>query len=257
MSRDIIDEVSGVFEAELLEDMADTVRRTRRPYIDCKIPAVLDEDQHPLTYVPAIYMTYPLKKGDKVLVRFNQDNFRYPVLWKITTEFENQMVEEKVQFPSAGQVIFFPSSEKVVAVKRINKDYYVYVTDKYTLVRTGDQFTLISPDGETTNVTNFKVLADSIILETKKEYKLVAAQAITLKSSGAELLEIGNSIATLGSLFNELFSRIDDLCTKLGTLRTEGPPTNHTASAWYASDISPLQLQIAALKEKVLQVFKQ
>lgn len=255
MANEIKDEVSGVFEATLLEDMMDTVNRVKRPFIDCEIPDVLEKDLHPLTYVPSIFMTYPLKKGDKVLVKFNQDNFRYPVLWKITTEWEDDVVKS-IEFPADGTEVKFPDPEKVVSVTKINDGYYVYVTDKYVLVRTGDQFTLLSPSGETTNVKQYAVLAEDIVLETTKEYKLVSKSAISLMSSGTSLVEVGNSVDTLGGIFDELFTKLDNLFTKLGTLHTEGPPTNHTAAAWYGTDIVPIQTEVNLLKQKCAKVFK-
>jgi hypothetical protein len=65
---------------------------------------------------------------------------------------------------------------------------------------------------------------------------------VSLVSTGSDLVEIGNTVDTLGGIFDSLF-------TSLTSLHTEGSPAAHTASAWAASDIAPL-------KAKTAQVFK-
>lgn len=171
MPGNIIDEVSGVFEATLNEDMADTVVRVKRPYIDCHIAAVFDKDQldYPLVYVPAWYATYPLKKGDKVLVYFNQKCFRYPVLWKIPKEYEADFTKS-ITFPSDGDLVTFPSAEKVVAVTKLSEGCYVYVTDQYTLIRNTDEFYLISKDSSVQHFTTFQAMYDTFKLEVNQDF---------------------------------------------------------------------------------------
>ena len=66
--------------------------------------------------------------------------------------------------------------------------------------------------------------------------------AISLKVTGSELIEIGNAVATLGGI-------LDELMTALINLQTEGSPALHKAATWATANITPL-------KAKCAQVFK-
>jgi hypothetical protein len=58
--------------------------------------------------------------------------------------------------------------------------------------------------------------------------------ALALKSTSTSLLTIGNNIATIGGMMQEIF-------TALQGLHTEGGPTNHTASTWYTAHVAPIK----------------
>jgi hypothetical protein len=72
--------------------------------------------------------------------------------------------------------------------------------------------------------------------------KLVSKKAVTLKSESSELLEIGNTIATLGAM-------VDELLQDLISMKTVGSPGQHMASP---ADIT----KFTQLKTKWGQVFK-
>jgi hypothetical protein len=66
--------------------------------------------------------------------------------------------------------------------------------------------------------------------------------AVSIKVTGSELIEIGNVVATLGGI-------LDELMTALINLQTEGSPALHKAATWATANITPL-------KTKCAQVFK-
>lgn len=262
MSGVINDEVSGVFEATLNEDMMETVRKIKRPFIDCDIPKVFSPSQenYSLVYVPAPFMTYPLKKGDKVSVYFNQACYRYPVLWKVTAEYEDGYTKE-ISFPSAGEIVKFPSAETVLSVVKLDSGKYQYTTDSYTLTRVGDSFHLIKTDGQIINTSEFDVLSDKINLEAKQGIALQANSGnisftvkqgtidfkatiggVTLKSSGTGLADVGNSVGTIGSAISEI-------CDAISGLQTFGSPAVHSVLPSSAAVLT-------AIKAKYATVFK-
>lgn len=81
-----------------------------------------------------------------------------------------------------------------------------------------------------------------ITLKDKEGYTYETEKDITLKSSRTGMLEIGNTIATLGEM-------IDDLFGYLASLKTVGSPATHTPSPDFIA-------QIQVLKAKWGQVFK-
>jgi YD repeat-containing protein len=63
---------------------------------------------------------------------------------------------------------------------------------------------------------------------------VTGGKKLAFKSSTDGLLTLGNNIATIGSIVDELFAALQ-------SLHTEGSPTAHTASTWYAASIAPLK----------------
>jgi hypothetical protein len=96
--------------------------------------------------------------------------------------------------------------------------------------------TLTSKSGLT---VKFKEAFD---LSVEDVIKLVSKKAVTLKSESGELLEVGNTIATLGAM-------VDELLQDLISMKTTGSPGQHTVSS---DDIA----KFTQLKTKWGQVFK-
>lgn len=158
MAEDFIgEEASGVFIGELLEDMVDTVSRTGKLYCDVYIPQFFAKGySHPLTYVPFWAFTLPLRKGDKVMVEFHQNDLTLPVLYKNTDEttdlpdFDIKQMYEKFEFGQfvTGGNVQKPTSMKTVNAQWIGKDSYIVKTDDYTVVHQNTGFILINKMGE-------------------------------------------------------------------------------------------------------------
>jgi hypothetical protein len=66
---------------------------------------------------------------------------------------------------------------------------------------------------------------------------------LSFKSGADGLLEIGNTVGTLGGI-------LSDLLTALSKLHTEGSPVSHTAAAWAGTDIAPLQAKVPKIFKK-------
>jgi hypothetical protein len=96
--------------------------------------------------------------------------------------------------------------------------------------------TLTSKSGLT---VKFKKALDLLVEDVMK---LVSKKAVTLKSESSELLEIGNTIATLGAM-------VDELLQDVISMKTVGSPGQHVVSP---DDIA----KFTQLKTKWGQVFK-
>ena len=149
MGKDFIgEEATGVFVGELLEDMIETVARTKKLYCDVYIPQFFAKDYgHPLTYVPLWAMSLPLRKGDKVLVEFHQNDLTLPVLYKNDSEIDEQFFEkfEFGDFVQNGN-IDKPEAVDTVGATWIGKDSYIIKTDDYTVFHQNNGFLLLDKD---------------------------------------------------------------------------------------------------------------
>lgn len=167
-------EPTGVFRAVLKEDMIDTVKRVKKPFIDAYAEALFFEDaDYPLTYVPMFNMVLPLKKGQEVWVEFNQDSHRYPVLWKLAKDLEGPYTEGVHKLPPSGQYSNFPGAEDTAEVLKVSDNMWFICTESYGVLHWGDQCILLN---------------DSKIL-------------------------IGNGTAMMGNIVNELLDIIINLKT--------------------------------------------
>lgn len=79
------------------------------------------------------------------------------------------------------------------------------------------------------------------IYETERDASIQAADTVTIKSKKAGMVEVGNSISTLGAM-------IESLLDYLVQLKTVGSPASHTAAPDFIANIQ-------ALKVKWKQVF--
>lgn len=151
MGKDFVgEEATGVFVGELLEDMIDTVSRTKKLYCDVHIPQFFAKGySHPLTYVPLWAMSLPLRKGDKVLVEFHQNDLELPVLYKNNSEID-QGFYSKFNFGNfvTGGNISKPTAADTVGSSWIGKDSYIIKTDDYTVIHQNTGFILIDKNGK-------------------------------------------------------------------------------------------------------------
>lgn len=108
--------------------------------------------------------------------------------------------------------------------------------EKATITVHGMVITATKDDG--LNITTDK----KITLKDKEGFTYETEGEISIKSSKQGTVEVGNSVATLGAL-------IDDLLGYLAQLKTVGSPASHTAAPDFIANIQ-------ALKTKWGQVFK-
>jgi hypothetical protein len=173
--------------------MVVTVQRVKRPFVDVFVEQLFEKDsKYPLTYVPVFGMVLPLKKGQKVWVKFEQDNPRYPVLWKLAGGFdeESDFVKEQFELPASGDVIKFPGVDDTAEVYKYSDDFWLIVTKSYVVFHREDQVEIFDADGVLVGCQDFRVLTTgSVTLETP---------AGTLGQAFKSLVDILSNLTTTG-----------------------------------------------------------
>lgn len=182
-------EATGLYRGVLQEDMIDTVHRVQRPFIDVFMGDLFFEDvDYPLTYVPMVNMVLPLKKGQEVWVYFNQQNHRYPILWKLVDKLdgETDFIKEKFEFALSGAVVAMPGAELTKTVYKVSDAMWVITTDSYCVMHYGDSCVLMNSGGVFTNaeamnvvVNDFKMDVLSKLEAQVKELQLTLGQKLS------------------------------------------------------------------------------
>ena len=180
----IFEEATGTYIGELLEDMIDTVSRTHKMYCDVYIPQFFAKDKpHPLTYVPLWAMSLPLKKGDKVIVEFHQDDLTLPVLYKNPDEIDKGFYE-KFEFGNfvTGGSVTKPTAENTLSSQRIGADSYLIKTESYTVIHQNNGFVMIDKNGKTYvygSEVNI-VSTGNVQIDASSEVEIIGSSGITL-----------------------------------------------------------------------------
>lgn len=208
MPGKIVDEVTGVLRGKLTEDMIDTVKKTKRPFISVLYENIFEESgEYPYTYVPSWLTTLPLKKDTEIIAYFNQGSFQYPVLWKLSdsSDYDDTMLQD-IKMPSNGDIVSFPEAEKVIAVHKFTDSFYYYVTDKYILLQSGDESVVFdnddnSPDfkGVIAGLSNFSMKVTKMLLEVTDtlESKLNTIQTEVTDTFNVKVTSGGVDVGTV------------------------------------------------------------
>jgi len=212
-------EATGVYRGVLTEDMIDTVKKVKKPFIDVYIESLFFKDSdYPLTYVPMFNMVLPLKKDQEVFVYFSQDNHRYPVLWKLADEVSKEYTD-KSQLPANGSLVSFPPVEDTTEVVKFSDSYWFIGTKSYGVFRWGDQCVLLNDDSVITNAKSnilFKSGGD-FKAEVKQDTVVDAGGDISLKSTTGVTLESSAGKVVLKAATFDLGSILSDLFTNLSS----------------------------------------
>ncbi len=188
-------EATGILEGTLLEDMVETVASCKKPYIRCSVPGIYSSKKEdiPLIYVPLWFLVLPLRKDDKVLIKFAQGSPRYPYLWRPVRDYElPPEVYETFELPENGEIVTFPETEPTVSAFIVNKDFYVISTDKYVFIRTENEMQILSPEGATFYTTLFQILTDAIRIEVKNAFE-VKIKTMVFEASQSIEFKVGSS----------------------------------------------------------------
>jgi hypothetical protein len=213
-------EATGVYRGVIKKDMIDTVREVKRSFIDVFIEDLFFEDgNYPLTFVPVANMVLPLKEGQEVWVYFNQQNHRYPVLWKLADKFDgtSDSIDENLEFllvPDVG-VVTMPEAEATTEVYKISDSMWVVSTGSYCVVRYGDSCVLMNGEGVFANAGAVNAVANDFRMDVLakleaqiKELQLyLGPQTVSIgKNAGGDALDApmdvtvgGNSDISLSS----------------------------------------------------------
>lgn len=242
-------EATGVFQGVLLEDMIDTVKKTKKLYCDVDIPQFYEKTlAHPLTYVPIWAMSLPLKKGDKVWVKFHQDNLTLPVLWKLDADFDTSFYD-KYEIPNGvdGGNASKPETEDVFWAQKFGDNSYIIKTKDYTIIHQDDGYACIDKDGKVyTRGTEINIVSVG-------KTNIDSSDNINLFTSSGKI-KIGNNVAALGDLLSKITDYMDSLNQALSSLHTEGSPASHTATSWWATVGTGLTTKASDLKTTSEQV---
>jgi hypothetical protein len=213
---------------------------------------------------------FPLEKGDEVLVFFSErsleawkdsgqggiedpdprrfalsDAYCIPGLQPqefIAAEEKGLQILHKTNFDGdlISQVLMDDDKVEIKYKEKaqiiMQNDDILATTEKCSFNMSGEKFDF---DNSTATIVADK---DKVIFDNGKN-KFELSGAVSLVSTGNELVEIGNAVDTLGGILDALF-------TSLISLHTEGSPAAHTASAWASSDITPLKLKAAQIFKK-------
>lgn len=280
----IVNEATGVFPGTLIEDMIDTVTRTHQLYCNVDIPKFYEKTfPHPLTYVPLWALTLPLKKGDKVYVKFHNNDLEIPVLWRTDDDIDKGMYEN-YEFPSAveGGNIGKLSAVKTFYAQKFGDDSFLIKTAQWTMIRQNNSYVLLDRDekvyiqGKELNaVSTGKTNLDSdddITLFTNNKFSLTSKKDmnlkttgkmefesdgdITLKTNGKWNFSIKDSVSIksatgkveLGNQIATLGQMISDMIDYISNINTVGSPANHKLSPDSIANFT-------ILKQKWNQVF--
>jgi hypothetical protein len=209
--------------------MIDTVREVKRSFIDVFIEDLFFEDgDYPLTFVPMVNMVLPLKEGQEVWVYFNQQNHRYPVLWKLADKFDGEAgsIDAEYEFAlSPDESVFeMPAVGETREVYKISDSMWVISTEEYSVMHYGDSCVLMNAGGVFTNASAVNVVADKFNLDviTKlsakvKELELTLGQAVSK-------VKVGNQMAIEAASAVLKFSK-DKISFAGGTVGCDGTVT--------------------------------
>lgn len=217
MEKKLFEEATGVYLGTLQEDMIDTVKKTKKMYCDVLIPEFFTKaTNYPLTYVPLWAAILPLKKGDKVLVKFNQDNLKYPILYKNDSEVNSEMYS---RFTVPVNTV---TTSDTVSVIEVGKDSYILKTNSYTVIRNkNDSCIILSNDGRT----------------------YVCGKGVEVLG-GSGKVNIANNVGKLGNVLSTFLNSVSEMSTAV-----TGQAGPYTVSG-VATGI--LTLQTAATTAKTL-----
>jgi hypothetical protein len=142
-------EATGVYEGVLYEDMIETVKKNHKLYCDVIINRFFKEGyKRPLTFVPLWAMSLPLKKGDKVLVKFADNDWSRPYLWREKPEID-EWFWKKWEFPEKFEKYTSqPSPDENFSVQRIGEESFILYCKQYTLFRRNGAFFLFDKNNQ-------------------------------------------------------------------------------------------------------------
>ena len=171
-----------------------------------------------------------LDKCDKINTEYKNIDFKYYL--DGTLLFHNNSDGSSGIITSQGTLIYIDKDGTLV--KEIEKDETITVNgDKKETVK--GKNTVEIGDDSTTTYKGKKVE------ECKSSYECTTQGAVTLKAKTSSLVEIGNTVATLGSILTEL-------CQDLSALTTQGNEYTQTSPT--------LTAQMASLLPKIKLTFK-
>jgi hypothetical protein len=198
-------EATGLYRGVIMEDMIDTVHRVQRPFIDVYIEDLFfDDADYPLTYVSMANMVLPLLKDQEVWVYFNQQNHRYPVLWKLVDKLgdDSDFIKESFEFALSGSVVAMPDVEPTKTVFKVSDSMWVITTDSYSVMHYGDSCVLMNSVGVFANAEAMNVVVNKFNMD------VLAKLAAQVKELQLALGAVESKVSVGGDLIFEASSNV-------------------------------------------------
>lgn len=171
-----------------------------------------------------------LDKCNKIDKEYKNIDFKY--FADKTLVFHNNSDSSSGIITSQGTLIYLDKDGSLV--KEITKDEIITVNgDKNETIKGKEN---VEINGQST--TTYK---NKQIVDCKSSYEHTAQGTITIKAKTPSLIEIGNTVTTLGDILTEL-------CQDLSALTTQGSPTTQTSPTLTAQMMTLLPKIKATLK---------
>lgn len=223
----------------LISNVSDSTMEMHLPKEGSQIWVLVDKYYKRFYYISNRYF-YNLFDFSKVSGLLNKCN-------KIDTEYKN--IDFKYYLD--GTLLFHNNSDGSSGIIT-NQGTLMYIDEEGTLVKEIKKDEIISVNGDKKETINGNKIIEisgqststykgKKIEECKSSYECTSQGSITLKSKTPSLVEIGNSVNTLGSILAEL-------CQDLASLTTQGTEFSQTSPK--------LTAQMATLLPKIKSTFK-
>lgn len=171
-----------------------------------------------------------LDKCNKIDKEYKNIDFKY--FADKTLVFHNNSDSSSGIITSQGTLIYLDKDGSLV--KEITKDEITTVNgDKNETIKGKEN---VEINGQ--SITTYK---NKQIVDCKSSYEHTTQGAITIKAKTPSLIEIGNTVTTLGAILTEL-------CQDLSSLTTQGSPTTQTSPTLTAQMMALLPKIKATLK---------
>lgn len=171
-----------------------------------------------------------LNKCDKINTEYKNIDFKY--FADKTLLFHNSLDGSSGIITSQGTLIYI--DKEGTLVKEIEKD------EKIT-IKGNKEETIKGKETIEVNGQSSSIYKNKRTIDCKSSLEVNTQNSITIKAKTPSLLEIGNTITTLGSILTEL-------CQDLSALTTQGNEYTHTSPT--------LTAQMLALLPKIKTTFK-
>lgn len=223
----------------LISNVADGTMEMHLPKVNSQVWVLVDKYFKRFYYISNRYfynlfdfskVSGLLEKCDKIDTEYKNIDFKY--FADKTLLFHNNSDGSSGIITSQGTLMYIDKEGNLI--KEIEKDEKVTIKGNKEETIKGKE--TIEVDGQSS--TTYK---NKRIIDCKSTYECTTQGSITLKAKNPSLVEIGNTVTTLGYVLAEI-------CQDLASLTTVGSPAMHTSPT--------LTSQMTALLPKIKSTFK-
>lgn len=223
----------------LISNVADGTMEMHLPKINSQVWVLVDKYFKRFYYLSNRYfynlfdfskVSGLLNKCNKIDTEYKNIDFKYYL--DGTLFFHNNLDGSSGIITSQGTLMYIDKEGNLI--KEIEKD------EKIT-IKGNKEETIKGKENIEVNGQSLTTYKNKKIEDCKSSYELNTQGAITIKAKTSSLVEIGNTVTTLGYVLAEI-------CQDLSSLQTVGSPANHTSPT--------LTAQMQTLLPKIKSTFK-